>query len=110
MTALAAVKFDVFELGEDAGPTSDDASNADEAVEVVLTEVAEGEGGGELGNSDVNLRVDGLVRGVVEEDRLQGDLIKEREHRLRRIGEEVGKNGARGTEVQEGHFEGFRVD
>ena len=43
--AFPAVEFDVLELGKDAGTTGDHSGNADEAVEVALTQVSQGETG-----------------------------------------------------------------
>lgn len=109
LAALATVKLDVLELREDSTATRDDAAHPHERVEVHLSEVAEGVGRRELGDADVHLCVNTGVRGVVEEDDGERDLVKEGEHRGRRVGEEVGQDRLGVGEMQERHLKRLGV-
>lgn len=110
MAAAAAVKLDVLELGKDAAPAGDDALDADEAVEVRLAEVAERRGRRQVGDADVNLVADLLVVGVVEENGVERARVKDRQERLRRVGEKVGKDRLRGREMEVRDLKRLRVD
>ena len=57
VVAFAALEHDVLQLWEDAGATSDDTRNADEAVQVSLTELAEGVVDWEIGRASCRERV-----------------------------------------------------
>jgi hypothetical protein len=65
-TALPAIKLDIFKLRENTAAPSDDSRDTDEIVEIRSTKVAECRGGRELGDANVNFRVDSFVGGVVE--------------------------------------------
>ena len=74
-----------------------------------MTKLAEGKGRGELGDADVDLRVDPVVVGVVELDDVEGDRVEEREHDGRAVGEEVADDWLRVGEVQERHLQRLGV-
>ncbi len=65
-TAFAAIELDVFELREDSGTPGDDARYPDKAVQIALSEITQRQGGGKLGDADVDLGMDPVVRWVVE--------------------------------------------
>lgn len=110
LSALATVELDVFELREDARPAGDDSADAHEGIEVRLAQVTEGVGGRQLGDADVDLGVNASVVREREEDDLERDLVEDREHCRRRVGEEVGEDGLRVGQMQEGNLERFGVN
>ncbi|KAJ6443533.1 hypothetical protein O9K51_04712 [Purpureocillium lavendulum] len=108
--ALGAVELDVLELREDAGAAGDDAADAYEAVEVRLAQLAEGVVDGEVEDADVDLGVDALVVGVVQQHHVHGHLVEELEHLGRGVGQEVGEDGLALREVLVRHLERLGVD
>jgi hypothetical protein len=58
-----------------------------------LTKLTEGVVDREIEDAHVNLRVNALVIGIMEEDDVHGDVVKELEHLGGGIGQEVSKNG-----------------
>ena len=93
--ALLAVELDVFQLREDSRPSRDHAGYANEVVQIARAEVAERGAQRQVRDPDVHFRVDPLVVGVVYENRGECDLVKNLEHRGRRVGEEVSEDGLR---------------
>ena len=94
-STFAAVEFDVFELREDTRSTSDDSGHFDETIEISLTKVAQRQRSGKFGDSDVDLRVDSIVRRVVEQNGVESDFIEKRKQRLRGVGQEVREDRSR---------------
>lgn len=72
------IELDVFQLRKDCTPSSHYSTDSNESVEMNLSEISEGVGSRELGNSDVDFGVDSSVGGVVEEDDGEGDGVEER--------------------------------
>lgn len=94
-SALAAVELDVLELREDSRAASDDTADANEGVEMRLTQVAEGVRSRQFGDADVDFGVDASVVRESKEDNVERDLVKDGEHRRRRVGEEIGEDRLR---------------
>lgn len=76
---------------------------------MVPTEVAQRVADRQLGDPDVDFRVDALVIRVVIDDGSEGDFVENSEHGGRRVEEEVGKDRFRIGQVDVGDLERFRV-
>ena len=80
------VELDVFELGEHTRASGDHTRDAYERVEMRATEIAQGCDGWELGDPNVNLGVNALVRRIVEEDYFEGNCVEYTQHLRGAIG------------------------
>jgi hypothetical protein len=110
LSALLAIELDILELRENARPPRNDSRDPNERIKVRLTKVAKGVRRREFGDADVNFGVDTGVVGEGEEDNVKGDVVEDGEHGGGAVGEEVGEDRFRVGKVEEGDFEGFRVD
>lgn len=54
--------------------------------------------------------MDAIVRWIVQEDGVEGDRVKERQHGLRRVGEEICEDGSGIGQVNVRDFERLGVD
>lgn len=107
--AVLAGEADDGELGEDDGAPGDDASDAHEAVEVALAQLAQGLDDGQVGHADVELLVDVAVVDVEAGDDLLQALVEDG-HKLRgRVGEPQGQRGLVLGEVGVGDLQALPV-
>lgn len=76
---------------------------------MISSEVTECRKGRQVGDTDVNLGMNSLVRWIVEEDNIQSDRIEDFKHFPRTISKKICKNWLRIAEVNKGDFEGLGV-
>ena len=106
---LKAIELEIFELWKDTAAPGDNARDADEIIKVGTSEVARSGRDRQLGDADMDLRVDTFVVGVIEQDRMEGDTVKDGEHGCGAVGEEISENRFQVSQVQVGHLEGFGI-
>lgn len=74
---LAAVEFDILQLGKHPGPPRHHPRDPDETVQVALPQIPQGQAGRQFGDPDVDLGMDPFVRRVIEEDGFERDVVKD---------------------------------
>ena len=106
---LKAIELGIFQLWKDATVPGDNARDADEIIKVGTSEVVRSGRGRQLGDADMDLRVDMFVVGVIEQDRTEGDTIEDDEHACGAVGKEISENRFRISQVQVEHLKSFGV-
>lgn len=107
--ALLAVELDILELREYTTATRDDAADAYERVQVRASEIAQRVRRRDIGDARVDLTVDVVVLGKVDEHAFHDDLGHEVEHSTRTSHHEERQERSRIGEVDEGDFERLGV-
>ena len=107
--APAAVVHHLLELREHPRAPRDDARDLDQAVQVRLADVADLVQDGELGDADVDVARDALVRGVELERLLLGDVVEDAEHVRGRVRDPDREHGLALGEVEVGHLDALAV-
>jgi hypothetical protein len=77
---LPAVKFDILELREYTRSPGHNTRHTDKVIEVGTTQVTERRTQWQVGDADVDFRVNTLVRGIVYEYRVEGNLVEDSKH------------------------------
>jgi len=108
-TTFGTIELDVLQLREHASSTSDNASDANEIVEMGAAQVAQSHTERKVGDAYMHVGVNSLVCREVDKNGAQSDLVENFKHGRGRVGEEVGKDGLGEGEVKVRNFERLGV-
>ena len=104
-----AVDVRLVQLREDARAPRDDATDADQRVQVRLPDVPDRVADGQVADAHEHRGVDGCVGGVALGNLQPGALVEERQDLRGRVRHPDGQDGLELGQVQVGHFQALSV-
>jgi hypothetical protein len=97
--ALVAIEHDILQLRENTTSSGNNTTNTHQAIQMGLAQLAESVVNWQVRNTNMNLRMNAFVIGIMKKSGLHGNLVEQLKHLSWSIRQEVRQDSLRRREV-----------